>query len=75
MRGCKIKTTLLHSTTVRLGVGSVLQKCVCVCGCLACIELSAVLCGMGVQCASAVTSCSTVVLQTRGESKGKRSDS
>uniref|UniRef100_A0A4W6ED00 Furry homolog, like n=1 Tax=Lates calcarifer TaxID=8187 RepID=A0A4W6ED00_LATCA len=46
-----------------------------VCRSLACIELSAVLCGMGVQCASAASSCSTVVLQTRGESKGKRSNS
>ena len=53
------------------------EMCVCVsvCRCVACKELSAVLCGMGVQCASAVSSCSTIVLQTRGERKGKRSDS
>lgn len=52
------------------------EVCVCVgvCRCLARIELSAVLCGMGVQCASAVSSCSTVELQTRGESKGKRKE-
>lgn len=49
--------------------------CDCVCGCQARRELSAVLCGMGVQCASAASSCSTAELQTRGESEAKRSDS
>lgn len=54
------------------------EVCVCVCArecrCPARVELSAVLCGMGVQCASAVSSCSTAELQTRGESKGKRKE-
>ena len=49
--------------------------CVYVCSCPAPVELSAVLCGMGVQCASAVSSYSTAELQTRGESEGKRSGS
>lgn len=65
--------TLNHSEP-----GSWLQcrnVCVYVSVCLACIELSAVLCGMRVQCASAVSSCCTVELQTRGESEGKRNDS
>lgn len=51
------------------------EMCVYLFKCVDCTEHSAVLCGMRVQCANAASSCSTVVLQTRGESRGKQSDS